>query len=278
MQARNRINITLAVAVGAIGLVIAWLLWDDYRGDPMLDLDPGQVRELRSEHEGAELWRMRREDGDWSLQFPFQAPADRHRMEQLLPLLRAPVHSRYSTEEVDPARFGLDEPSLVIAADEVRIAFADMEGPDRRRYARVGDEILVIDEMVYFQFSRAAEHFADRDLLPREASIEAIEFPATRLQRDTDGHWELDPPDDANGPAADQLAQQWQQARADDVHHWPAPLEQALIIRVHFRDADPRVFHLLEADGRLVLGDIERGLRYEFDAARLEQMLPGRDE
>lgn len=275
MRARTRINIGLIGGVLVVGLLIVLVLREDYRGDPMLDIDPGQVRELSSQQDGTELWHMRRTDEGWELYSPLRAPADRHRMEQLLPLLRAPVHSRYPVSEIDPARFGLDEPTLVIRADDHEVAFAEMEGPDRRRYARVDDEILVIDDMVYFRFGQSAEHFLERQLLSRDRAIEAIEFPGTRLQRGAGGRWQLEPPAGEGEREAGELVREWRQARADSVAAWPAPLEEALLIRVHFRDGGTRVLYLLEADRRLLLGDLERGLLYEFNQARVDRMLPG---
>ena len=259
-------------------MVIGALFWfslHEEAGDPMLALDPQDLQELRVDADGVARLRLERREGDWHMTHPLAIRADEERLRQLLPLLRAPVRSRYSVDEVDPARFGLDDPVLRLRANGQQILFGDMEGVDRQRYARVGDEILLVDEMVFFQFNRPPEILADHRPLPPGHAIESIEFPGRTLVRDEAGRWQLDPAEGLEQADAETVAAGWRDARADSVAAWPRPMESALLIRVHLEDGSTRVFHLLDSDERLLLGDAEHGLLYQFPRAAVGQLLPG---
>lgn len=274
MRAKTRLNIALVAGLVVIGALL-WLGLHEDVADPMLELDPENLQELSVDAGGVERLRLERREGDWYLSHPLAIRADEERLRQLLPLLRAPVRNRYSVDEVDPARFGLDDPALRLRANGQEILFGDMEGVDRQRYARVGDEILLVDEMVFFQFNRPPEILADHHPLPPETDIDSIEFPGRTLARDEAGRWQLEPAEGLEQADAETVAAGWRDARADSVAAWPRPMEQALLIRVHLEDGSTRVFHLLDSDERVLLGDAEHGLLYQFPRAAVGQLLPG---
>ncbi|MEA5446097.1 DUF4340 domain-containing protein [Gammaproteobacteria bacterium AB-CW1] len=280
MQTRTRLNIALVGGLVVIGLLF-WLAGREQAGQaPLLDRDPSAVSQVSVEAEGELRWRMARRDEGWWLEEPESGPADRERVGQLLPLLRAPVHARYPLEEVEPAQFGLDEPVLVIQVDGERLAVGDGEPVNRRRYVQRGnDDIVLVDEIVYFQFDRPGREFLDHRLLPAGAAVEAITFSGHELTRDDEGRWRLEPmPEAYQAEDNERLIENWQAARARKLSGFDGEADGAAVA-VRLVDGRERRFLVLEDEEGLVLASPDTGLRYRFPAREADALLPpGNDD
>ena len=279
MQSRTRLNIALVAGLAVIA-VLFWLAAREEAGDrPMLDLESAAVERIQA-LEGERLhWSLVRDGDDWRIEEPLQAPAHPDRVTMMLQLLRAPVRARYAVEDVELARFGLDEPALTVRVNEHVLILGDGEPVQRRRYVRLGDEVLLVDDIVFHQFNRRAEVLVDNRLLPGGGPVEMIEFGALRLSLDDAGRWGLKPVTEGLAHLeSDDLARMsrnWMDAQAPETLGWPVPDLDAPMIRVRQADGSIRLFYLLESnDGQVTLGSPDTGLRYRFPATQRPALMP----
>ncbi|MDQ2070493.1 DUF4340 domain-containing protein [Natronospira bacteriovora] len=271
-------NIFLLGGLAVIGLLF-WLAMDEEAGDePLLDIPVGEIREVSARDDGGLLWRLVPTETGWRLTGEMAAPAHPERVRQMLVLLRAPVHGRYSVDDLDPARVGLDQPVLRIEVNGQALTVGDSEPVQRRRYVQRGDEILLVDELVYLQLARSGIVLVDNRLLPGGGPVEAIEFPGQTLARGEAGRWTLTPGGEAVAQLDEddlaRLARNWETAQSREAMGWMGETVDVPLIRVHQRDGRTRVFHVVEDSAAAVtLASPETGLRYRFPAGQRPALL-----
>lgn len=279
MQSRTKLNFAL---VGGLAVIAAlfWLAAREDAGDrPMLETATADIERIQA-WEGDRLhWSLVRDGEQWRIDEPLQAPAHPERVAMILQLLRAPVRGRYAVADVELARFGLDEPALTVRVNGQTLNLGDGEPVQRRRYVQLGDEVLLVDDLVFHQFNRRAEVMVDNRLLPGGGPVEAIEFGPLRLSLDDAGRWSLQPETEALAHLeSDDLARMgrnWAEAQAPETLGWPAPDLDAPLIRIRQADGSTRLFYLLESnDYEVMLGNPDTALRYRFPANQRPALMP----
>ncbi|MCP1728550.1 hypothetical protein J2T60_002564 [Natronospira proteinivora] len=276
MGSRARLNIALLGGLAVIAGLFYLSLSERGGGDPLLEQPLASIQTLRVEAEGLTQWQAVQVDGEWQLIKPIAAPLHPERMGRLVSLLRLPVHGRYALEDVDPVRFGLDAPHLAIHVDGTEITVGDAEPVNRRRYLAMNEEVLLLDEVFFFQFDRQVESIIDRRLLRSEAPIEAIEFPQGRLARDESGAWALEGDTRLSATDLSQLLSNWRQAEAASVLAWTdtAEADEVPSVTVHLANGELAHFRIIESESALVLANPETGLRYRFPLEQKNALLP----
>lgn len=280
MQTRSKLNIAL---IGGLA-VVALLFWlagrDDGGATPLVERPMGAIETLSVRADGRLQWTLEHQADGWRVTAPLAAPARADRVRQLLQLLRAPIGERYSLEQAPPARFGLAEPALTIEVDGEALAVGDGEPVGRQRYVRRGDEVVLVNELVYYQFARGVDALLDNRLLPPDAGIARIRFPDHRLERNEAGRWALTPGAEAFEEGdPERLMENWRQAEARQVLAWPVPVAEPAepAIVVELSDGRRRHFHRVDEGEGLTLACPETGLRYRFPAGAAAALLPPED-
>jgi|GEM_PF-2662076 len=277
MQSRTRLNIALLGGLIVIGLLF-WLSFRDQAGgDPLLDRTVADIEHIEVRVDGMPSWSAQQGESGWQIRTPLIAPAHPERLNSLLSLLRLPVHGRYSVEEVDLARFGLDAPLLEIRVDGETLWVGDEEPVNRRRYVRKGEEVLLLDDIFYFQFDRPPQALVDHRLLPRDSAIKAIDFGRYQLAQVSGGRWDFsgDVPEEMAVGDADQLAGNWREAQAGLVlAPDPEAPEADGRITVEMADGRERRFDFFLAEDHFILYSPENAVRYRFPMSQRSALIP----
>lgn len=232
MRFRSWINIALLIAVALVATAM-FLLRDAGRLQPqaLTELDPATVTqfEVRYADDKPSL-RLAGDGGNWRIVEPIDRPARNPRMVRVLSFLNDRVDSCYAENEDRQADFGLDQPKLTVAVDDVEIDFGDRT-QGGRRYVGVDERLCVIDDVAYPLLSEGLSAIAEMSLLPSDATPVRIRAPGFEaVDPEGDDSWEfdsgegagqrwsvrwrstsaagfeLDPPDDDHGEIAIELA------------------------------------------------------------------------
>ena len=212
---RNRLNLFLLLVVAVLG-VLAWLRPGLEQPPParISTLDAAKVQQIRIRHDD-QTRALEREGDHWRLAGDPPVPADRFQVDTLLGLLAEVAVRSYDLSDLDTQAVGLEPPVAVIEFDGQPFRFGATEPLEGLRYLQVGQRIHLIDDR-YGPLLRASRaQLASRRLLPPGTRLSAIILPGQRLERDAQGHWQLDPPRPAlSADDIQQFVTAWEEARA----------------------------------------------------------------
>lgn len=222
-------------------------------------------------------WTLERgSNGAWALTVPFRLPADPVVVDALIDELgeaRAPA--RYPASELVPASVGLDAPSLLVELDAARYAFGGTEPLNHRRYVQLGDEVLLLNDLLFFRMSQGWQNLADKRLLPRGAAIARLELPGIVLSVDAAGKRTLAPEDpQVSADALGALLDAWTLQSAMELKALdPALVAQATLRVTLTGQAQPLEFKVLQSAEGLRLGRADLGVEYVFPSESRQALL-----
>jgi len=285
---RGTTNLLLVGALLALG-ALAW--FKPGAGDkPVGELAfPGAdaTKLLRATNTfAANSWTLERGAGDaWALTAPFRLPADPAVVAALLAdLASARAAARYPASALKPAVVGLDAPSLLLelaaamdpqGAGAARYAFGGTEPIDNRRYVQHGDEVLLLDELLYYRLSQGWSNLADKRVLPRDARITRLELPGIVVSVDAAGKRTLVPDDPSiSADALTQLLDAWTRQSAMELKPLDPELVAQATLRVTLAGLEPPLeFKVLQSTEGLRLGRADLGIEYSLPSESRRELL-----
>jgi hypothetical protein len=263
--------------MAAILALVAWLqpgLEDDSGVAPLATLDPASVTELVVSRPGLDAIVLEREDGIWMMREPVPIHASEARIDAVLAVLEAPVRAGFPAASVDPANYGLDAPRIQLRVDGVELAFGDTEPIDRRRYVRIQDRIVLIDDQHYVWLHGSVGDFVSRQLLPPGATLEVLELPGMVLRRDGDtASWRVAPADGMSAEEASGLASEWSRAQAIAIESHGLVDNEAPRIRLLLDDGRELEFAVIGDDGDPLFVRADVGLAWRMSEAQAARLL-----
>ena len=128
MYKNNVLNLVLFIVVIALASVIYYSEKSSTELDRLSTIDMSNISNIIIEHNQHTTSLVKHKDGHWQLTQPVQIAANDFRINSILKLINAPVHSSYSSTEIDLHSTGLDKPDTMIKFDELVIAMRCSEG------------------------------------------------------------------------------------------------------------------------------------------------------
>jgi hypothetical protein len=222
-------------------------------------------------------WSLERDAaGAWALTAPLRLPTDPALTDALLKdLAEARAPSRYAASALDAKAVGLDAPSLLLeitvsgppqGGGAERYAFGGTEPINYRRYVQHGDEVLLLNDLLYFRLSQGWSSFADKHLLPKGAQIAQLELPGVTVSVDAAGKRRLVPDDPrVSADALAALLDAWTQQTAMELKALDsAQVAQATLRVTLVGVAQPIEFRVLPSAEGLRLARADLGVEYAF--------------
>ena len=152
--------------------------------------------------------KLVKQGGQWQLSAPVSARADRFEVLNFSNLATAEVKETLSPE-------GLDPPERVLTLNDQRIEFGATDPIESRRYVKLGDKVMLIDDPVSAAFDRDYQDLVAKELFAADEELVGIALPGLSLRKGEDGSWKAEPASDAATPAAlAKLAEGWKAASA----------------------------------------------------------------
>jgi hypothetical protein len=267
---RGTLNLILAAALLALG-ALAWYKPGSTEKPEGELAFPGaaDAKLLRATNTAPQMsWTLERgADGRWALTAPYRLPLDPALVDALIKdLVEARAPARYPASALDTKAVGLDAPSLLLEVDAARYAFGGTEPINYRRYVQHDDQVLLVNDLLYFRMSQGWANLADKRLLPRDARIEKLELPGVTLSVDAAGKRSLTPDDpQVSADALGALLDAWTQQSAMELQALDPELVAQATLRVTLAGRPaPIEFKVLPSQQGLRLARSDLGVEYRF--------------
>jgi hypothetical protein len=148
MRKSTRSILFLALATAVLGATV-WAQLARERSlvpQPLTALDPESIRSIQIRCAECRTRRFERDAGGWRMLEPYAQPASAEAVARLLRVVRAPVRTRASLREYDPAKLGLAPAQFTLRFDQVTIEIGNEDPIEHDRYVRVGEELLRVPD------------------------------------------------------------------------------------------------------------------------------------
>ncbi len=277
MRRRVALNLSLALLVAGLTL-FAFLLPPGQAPAPPQRLVPVPDQDVRSiQVERAEKPRLQfeREAGGWILSAPIVAPANPHRIRDLLALSALPAGAPLQIKDNELPRFGLNPPLATLSLDADSFEFGITDGLDGRRYVRHQRAVRLVPDNIYPLLTQGVDFFIDTRLLREGLRPERITTPR-RVVWFQDGAWHSDPAPGAGEPAAESIVSAWETAQAMTAGSG-VDVDRGQPVTLTFAQGITIAFEVVERDGQVVLLRRDLNLHYQLDPeqARALMLMPG---
>ena len=251
----------LTVLVAGLGTWIWWLQRQPPKEKPVLTaLDPGTVRHITVRHGETEIV-FERGDHGWRMRQPYDARADRYRIDQLLALPKTESQASYRIGETELQKFGLRPPRAEVVLEDTPFRFGNQNPIDFRRYVQTADgRVHLIEDTLFHLLTSPPTDWIDTRLLP-EGELQALRLPGWHLSR-TEKGWRAEPklPPDR----LQRWIDEWRLARAIQISPFEGRIpgdKPEIRVRVDGREIR---FLVLQRQPELILLRPEQKLRYHF--------------
>ncbi len=158
MRRWDRINLALAFLLAAL-LLANWQLTGNPGGTALLALNcgqPGSIRVIRNNQ--LQLAFTQHADG-WKLSHPSTAEVKQQRVETLAAICNARGQQGFAVAGHKLNTFGLLPPVLTLQLNEQVLQFGNIEPISGNRYVRIGQQILLVDDLWYRIASLPLKHY-----------------------------------------------------------------------------------------------------------------------
>jgi len=271
MSKNNILNLVLFIVVIALASVIFFSEQPETELDRLSLLDASDISSISIQHNSKSTTIEKQADGHWQITRPVNIAANDFRINSLLELLSAPVHSSYSSNEITLGNIGLEQPETTIKFDELSIAFGTVNPATELRYLRLGDTIHTIEDVYYPLLSSHFGTLVSLNLLPQNSRTEKLILLNQTISRDDAGLWQSN-----IGLSADRInetIEHWQQDQAFGVHSY-LEREQLGEVFIYLQGREqPTSFVITDTDPWLILARPELDLEYHLDIEAYDKLV-----
>ncbi len=267
---RSHLNVALAVAVAGLGALLWFSREQDEVFPPLTPLAQDAVSSITVAHPDAPVIRLQKQDGQWRLVEPVQAPADEFEVASLVNLASTDVKRSLAAAEVDLAELKLDPPQYRITLNDTELAFGDSAPIEHRRYVRTGDQVALVLDPPSAALDADYSDLVAKPLVPPGAEIRRIELPGLTVARENDA-WTSPEHPDAESARVEPVVTAWRELRAmwnaerpDDAGDAGDP------VRIVLADGELNL-RIVEREPQLKIDNPAYGVRYTVSKADLDR-------
>lgn len=271
MYKNNILNLVLFLVVISLASIIYYSEEVSTELDRLSTLDVTDITSINIVHNTNTTAITKQADGHWQIMQPVNIAANDFRINSLLELVSAPVHSRYPVDEMNLANIGLDRPSTTIELDELDIAFGIVNPATELRYLRLGDFIYTIEDAYFPLLNSHFGTLVSLNLLPKNSRIEKLILVNQTISRDDNGLWRSNI--DISAERINETIAHWQDDQAFGVHSYMErkPLGEVFIYLE--MQQQPVSFIITDTDPWLILARPEIGLEYHLDIEAYDKLI-----
>lgn len=186
MQRRFRVRwlVNLALLI-IVGLLIGIALLD--KSDTvapvkrLADYLPKDINEIRVLRTGKNDIHFKLIDGYWNMLAPYQTRAESSLIDQILSLSTLDISTVIDDENIDPATFGLQPPTMTIQLNQHRLNLGDSQAINNRRYIELNDKIMLIPDQNITQLKVGSVSYIDRHLIPQGTQLKNLHIAGNQV-------------------------------------------------------------------------------------------------
>jgi hypothetical protein len=272
MNTRWLLNLVL---LGIVAVLVLLVAYEPGKQEPavttLTELERGSIDSISIENKTGGRIRLQKQGDTWTMQEPYALPANRLRVDGLLPLADTRSYSQFKVAATELEKYGLQKPKGSIRLNDIDINFGDTDSVYKRRYVRIGDTVHLIADTFYHQLITDANSFASTELLPPGSKLRSIDLGDLRLDKQDDGSWQVQPEQTASADQINRLVQAWQQAAGVYVKN-AAATAAIRDIKLTLVDDTTVEYQVLQGDD-FILRRKDPPLQYHMVEAQRQQLL-----
>ncbi|VAW55005.1 hypothetical protein MNBD_GAMMA06-1379 [hydrothermal vent metagenome] len=263
MHKKNILNLTLFVFALSLVSIIYFSEEKNTELEKLSTINKTDITSITIQHNEISTKIIKQKNNHWQITQPVKIPANDFRINSILKLINAPVHSKYLLSEVNLSDIGLSNPTTSIQLNEKKFIFGIINTATNLRYVQL-DEFVYTIEDVYFPL--LSSHFGtlvSLNLLPENSNIEKLILSNQTISKNEKDLWRSNITISADN--INKTIAHWQQDQAFGVHEY---LERKQLgeVFIFLKDQPQAISYLIaDTDPWLILARPEIGLEYHLD-------------
>jgi len=278
---RNRLWLNLGLVVVVAGLTAVMLLDtgdEDKAKPPITQLSADEISTVELRFPEDDTIRLEKSDSGWRLTAPIEGRAEDSEVKTLLGIVEKEPARTYLVAEMDLGEVGLAPPKQTLVFDDTEIALGDTDPVERKRYARVGDTVYLIDSPTQMAVDADYSDLVARRLVPQDVQMARIQLPDFTLTRQETGGWAVTPDSaDRGADAAQKTVNAWERARAMWMKPAGEKAAQGAVV-IETEDGTSHRFEIVARKPQLILRSPALGVKYHVSASQAAPMLDMRHD
>ncbi len=271
MYKNNILNLVLFIVVISLASVIYFSEETSMELDRLSTINVDEITSINIQHNQNTTAITKQQDGHWQISLPVNLAANDFRINSVLELVNAPVHNKYSIDEIDLKNTGLDRPVTTIKLNELSIAFGIVNPATKLRYIRLGDYVYTIEDVYYPLLSSHFGTLVSLNLIPKNSRVEKLILVNQTISRDDKGFWQSNIAISAD--SINKTVDHWQNDQAFAVHSY-LEREQLGEVFIYLQGQQhPVSFIITDTDPWLILARPEISLEYHLDIEAYDTLI-----
>jgi len=266
------LNLLLLAIFVALALFITSTEQTDTKLPLLSSTDTGSVNTIRIRHNASTIIieRAINDTGaGWHIRQPVDVAANQMRVNTLLRLLMAPVHSSYPVANIDANSIGLDDSRDSISFDHQTFTFGQVNPATGLRYISDGETVYTIEDVYFPLISSHFSTLVSFRLLPEDIRIDRLILLDQTISQDDSGRWQSNIDITADEVAT--IIASWRSAQAFGVRQYIEKESQGELF-VTAKDGTQFGFVITDTDPWLILARPELELEYHLEKDGLKKL------
>ena len=271
MSKINILNLVLFIVVISLAFVIYFSEEPNTQLNLLTSIDTTNVNTIRIHHNNNETLIIKNGNQHWDITQPISIAANDFRINSLLKLLNAPVHSRYSTDEIDLSDTGFSDSSTNISFDDQTINFGTNNAATSLRYVKLNNAVYTIEDVYYPLLSSNFGTLVSLNLIPKGNRIVKLILKNLTLSKNDENIWQSN--NEITADNINKILDDWRSAQAFGVHEYLERDELGEVF-IYLTDlAEPITYTITDTDPWLILARPELGLEYHLDVDAYNKLI-----
>ncbi len=235
----------------------------------LTDIQPDSIHVIHIERRDLDDIIFQKQGDHWTMQSPFNLPANPSRIKVMLKLLQAHSYDHFSAPDNDLTPYMLAVPAVSIVLNDTRIAFGDTNPLEEKlRYVLVKDTVHIINDSLFHQLQTSATFFLNPKLIPLDATIKTIHLPELTID-----NTETIKMSGANH----QIINAWNQVESISVRKYEE-IEAIDSIKIELSTGEFIEFIIVSDRPNLILARPEKGIQYHISNTVSDNLFPTNPE
>jgi len=231
----------------------------------LTDINPDSIHIIHIERRDLDDIIFQKQGDHWTMQSPFNLPANPSRIRVMLKLLQAHSYDHFSAPDNDLTPYMLAVPAVSIVLNDMRIAFGDTNPLEKKlRYVLVRDNVHIINDSLFHQLQTSATFFLSPMLIPPDTSIKAIQLPELSIENTED---------ETLSDAHHQIVNSWNQMESISVRKYEE-IEAIDTIKIELKTGELIEFIIVSDRPNLILARPETGIQYHISNTVSDGLFP----
>jgi len=239
--------------------------------NPLSDLDITSIQKITIQHNNSITIIEKQNDDNWAINQPTEIGANNFRINSILKLINAPVHSQYALNEINLGQIGLENPVTSITFNDDIILFGEINPATGLRYVQLRNTIFTLEDVYFPLISSHFSTLVSLNLIPLDSKINKLILVNQTISKNINGLWQSNISTTADNIA--KIIDDWQTTQAFGIHEY---LERDVLGDVFvYTDSqhDPISYQITDVDPWLIIARPELGLEYHLNLEVYDQLI-----